>query len=73
MNNIMEQAMKKFTEHRILCPYCQRNNNFEYVVKHSDSQYYLGEKCPKCEHYDDFRSVSYRVASDYMVVKQKNG
>lgn len=60
----------KYTENRILCPYCQRNNNFELVVKKSEDKYYLGEKCPKCNHYEDFKLIPSRMAQDYPLVTQ---
>lgn len=70
MNTIAEAMMKLYTENRILCPICMKNNNFMYVVKHEGSQYYLGEKCPKCDHYEDFKAVPYRVASEYLPDKK---
>lgn len=57
--------MKIYTVERLLCPICQRNNNFMYVVKKDGSKYYLGEKCPKCDHYNDFKLIPSRLVSDY--------
>lgn len=70
MTTIEGSKVIKYTEYRLLCPNCQRNNNFELVVRHEGSQYYLGEKCPKCEHFEDFKSVPYRIAAEYLPVKK---
>jgi len=68
----MEQAMKKFTAERIKCSVCQYGNNFEYRAMREGSQWYLGTFCPRpeCGHCDDFKNVSYRVAQDYVTVKE---
>lgn len=58
-------TMKIYTEDRYLCPACQRTNNFIYVVKKDESKYYLGEKCPKCDHYENFQQIPSRMAADY--------
>jgi hypothetical protein len=63
-------TMNIYTPNRILCPTCMRNNNFIYVVKKVESKYYLGEKCPKCEHYEDFKEIPSRIAKDYPAPQQ---
>ena len=57
--------MHIYTTDRLLCPICQRNNSFMYVVKKDGDKYYLGEKCPKCEHYNEFKNIPSRQAQDY--------
>jgi hypothetical protein len=58
--------MKIYTEERLLCTVCNRNNNFLYVVKQQDSKYYLLEMCPKCnKHVEDVREIPSRIAKDY--------
>lgn len=64
-----EVPMLKFTENRILCPNCQRNNNFEIVIKQEGSKYYFGEKCPKCDHYDEFKEITRREALRYIILE----
>jgi hypothetical protein len=62
--------VKKFTEGRFLCPICQRNNNFEIVVKQEGSKYYLLEMCPKCQkHCEDVKEISHREASRYLTLE----
>lgn len=58
--------MKVYTETRILCPYCNKNNNFLFVVREQEGKYYLLEMCPKCEkHVEDVREIPSRMVKDY--------
>ena len=41
----VSKMQRIYTTERILCPICQKNNNFMYVVKKDGDKYYLGEKC----------------------------
>jgi transcription elongation factor Elf1 len=67
MTTISEVApMKIYTETRFLCPVCNRNSNFMYVVKQVESIYYLLEMCPKCgKHVEDIREIPSRMVKDY--------
>ena len=58
--------MKIYTEGRFLCPYCNKNSNFLYVVKQVEDKYFLLEMCPKCQkHAEDVREIPSRMAKDY--------
>lgn len=58
--------MKIYTEERYLCPNCNQNKNFIYVVKQVESKYYLLEMCPRCnKHCEDVREIPSRMAKDY--------
>ena len=60
--------LKIYTEERFLCPTCNKNNNFLYVVKHVEDKYYLLEMCPKCNaHYEDIHEIPSRIAKEYPV------
>ena len=58
--------MKIYTEQRYLCPICNQNKNFLYVVKQVESKYYLLEMCPRCnKHAEDVREIPSRMTKDY--------
>jgi superfamily II helicase len=62
--------VKRFTENRMLCPICQRNDNFELIVKQENSKYYLLEMCPKCQkHYEEVKEITKREASKYLILE----
>lgn len=61
--------VKKFTVDRLLCSLCQRNDNFELIVKQEGSQYYLLEMCPKCnKHCEDIKEITKKEASRYLML-----
>lgn len=65
-----ELPVQKYTENRILCPACQRNNNFEIVIKQEGNVYYLLEMCPKCQvHCEDIREITKREALRYLTLE----
>ena len=58
--------MKVYTDLLYLCPICNQNKNFMYVVKKVDDIYYLMEVCPRCnKHYEDIRVIPSRMVKDY--------
>lgn len=61
------KMQKIYTTERLLCPLCNKNSNFLYVVKKDGDKYYLGEKCSNnnCQHYADFKNIPARLAQDY--------
>lgn len=71
MNTTAEDLMaQKVTDRRILCPICQRNNNFNLVVFSEGSKYFLAEQCPKCQkHFEDIKEIPSRIAHDYLPAK----
>jgi hypothetical protein len=73
MNTTEDTTMVKHTTEFIICPVCLSSNQFIYVVVHEGSQYYLGTKCSRerCKHFDDFKAVPYRIASEYLSDEKK--
>jgi hypothetical protein len=65
-----EVAMKKYSEWK-KCTLCLYPNNFEVEIKQDkDGNYFYSDKCPKCGHYDEFRAISRREASKYLVIDE---
>ena len=60
--------VKKYTGWQ-KCVICQYGNNFEIEVKKdNEDNYFYGEKCPRCNHYEEFREISKREASKFLLV-----
>ena len=58
---------KIYTDAILHCPICNKNSNFLNVIKKDGDKYYLGQKCsnPNCSHWEDFKNIPARMASDY--------
>jgi phage FluMu protein Com len=52
------------------CSLCLYGNNFFIEIKHDKENdvYYLAEVCPKCKHVEEFKQVTKREASRYLVL-----
>ncbi len=62
---------KIYTEERYLCPNCNQNKNFMYVIKQVESKYYLMELCPRCMiHCEDIKEIPSRMVKDFPAVQK---
>jgi phage FluMu protein Com len=63
--------MVKHTEAWIKCESCKYGNNFIIEIKKDENanQYYYAEKCPRCSAYGEFRPVTKREASRYLILE----
>lgn len=61
--------VKKYTEFK-KCPLCLYGNNFEVEIKQDkEGNYFYAEKCPRCSHYDEFKEITKREASKFLILE----
>lgn len=61
----------KQTEHQ-KCNSCLYGNPFDIEVKQQDAVWYYMTKCPRCNHYDEVKTIPYRKAQDFIAPAEKN-
>jgi hypothetical protein len=61
--------VKKFSEWQ-KCSLCLYPNNFPIEIKHDKEKdvYYYCEICPRCKHTEEFKEITKREASKYLLL-----
>jgi phage FluMu protein Com len=62
--------VKKFTDAWLKCESCKYGNNFVIEIKKDEKsdQYFYAEKCPRCSAYGEFKPVTKKEASKYLLL-----